>query len=293
MQPLSNRASRLFRNICTGFEGASPESFVLNPLLHLIGLCHSIQQVMNRFFVSESDIQGERVVLGGEQAHQILHVLRMKAGERITVLDNTGLECEVLLTDVGRHEVEGRIESRRAGVGEPGVELTLYQSLLGREKFELVLQKCTEVGVSRFVPVITQRSLVRDADSVTPKKLTRWRRIITEAAEQSHRSKIPELAEPLRFEEVVSELNGFDRCLIASPYERQITLQKSIRSETKELKSIALLIGPEGGFTEQEIDAAVEAGAIAVSLGPRILRTETAAIVTAAIVLYELNQMAD
>lgn len=248
---------------------------------------------MNRFFVSESDIQGERVVLGGDQAHQIFHVLRMKAGERIVVLDNTGMEYEAVLTSVGKNEVAGDIESKRAGAGEPGVELTLYQSLLGREKFELVLQKCTEVGVSRFVPVITRRSLVRDADAVTPKKLTRWRRIITEAAEQSHRSKIPELAEPIQFEDVISKLNGFDRCLIASPHEQQATLHKSIRGEMEELKSMCLLIGPEGGFTEQEIDQAVEAGAVAVNLGPRILRTETAAIVTAAIVLYELNQMAD
>ncbi|MHC4740492.1 MAG: 16S rRNA (uracil(1498)-N(3))-methyltransferase [Planctomycetota bacterium] len=245
---------------------------------------------MNRFFISESDIQGERVVLDGDQAHQIFHVLRMKAGERITVLDNTGMEYEAVLTSVGKNEVSGRIESRRAGAGEPGVEITLYQSLLGREKFELVLQKCTEVGVSRFVPVVTQRSLVRDADAVTPKKLTRWRRIITEAAEQSHRSRIPELAEPMRFEEVLSESNTYDRYLVASPHEQQTTLQDALQGDKDRWKSVGLLIGPEGGLTEQETGAALEAGAVAVSLGRRILRTETAAIVAAALILYELDE---
>ena len=126
----------------------------------------SIWRVMNRFFVSKSSIQDEQVVLGGDQSHQIFHVLRMKGGERIVVLDNTGLEYDVVLLVVGKKEVTGRIESSRAGVGEPTVELTLYQSLLARDKFELVLQKCTEVGVSRFVPIITRRSLVRGGDGI-------------------------------------------------------------------------------------------------------------------------------
>lgn len=246
---------------------------------------------MNRFFVSKSDIQGEQVILGADQSHQICNVLRMKPGNRIVVLDNTGFEYEVVLTGLAKDGVTGRIESRQAGAGEPHAELTLYQSLLAREKFELVLQKCTEVGVSRFVPVITQRSLVRDADSVTPKKLTRWRRIITEAAEQSHRSKIPELAGPMRFESAAHELNAFDRSLIASTHERETTLQKALHSgNEKNPKTIALLIGPEGGFTDQEVSEAVEAGGAPVSLGPRILRTETAAIVTAALILHELEQ---
>jgi len=245
---------------------------------------------MNRFFISKSDIRGDEVVLSGQQAHQIRNVLRMTSGEGIIVLDNTGCEYEVVLTGVDKQKVAGRIESRRAGAGEPKVRLTLYQSLLPRDKFELVLQKCTEVGVSQFIPVITQRSLVRDADAVTPNKLTRWRRILTEAAEQSHRTRIPELAKPVQFEEVLSQVNAFDRCLIASPYEQQNTLQKALRpSNTANAQTIALLIGPEGGFAEQEIGLAIEAGAKPVSLGPRILRTETAAIVAAALILHELE----
>jgi len=255
-----------------------------------MGFSLNISQAMNRFFISKSDIRGDEVALTGRQAHQIRNVLRITPGERIIVLDNTGFEYEVVLTDVSKNKVLGRVESRCAGAGEPQIRLTLYQSLLAREKLELVLQKCTEVGVSQFIPIITQRSIVRRVEAATPKKLDRWRAILTEAAEQSHRARIPYLTAPVHFEEALSQLDAFDRCLIASPYEQQSTLHEALsRTNRKLLRNIALLIGPEGGFTEQEVGLAVEAGAKPVGLGPRILRTETAAIVAAALILHELE----
>jgi 16S rRNA (uracil1498-N3)-methyltransferase len=262
---------------------------------------------MNRFFVSTSDFVGDNIVLGKRQAHQIRNVLRMNRGDRIIVLDNTGYEYEVVLTEIKKDRVLGRIEQKRPATGESQVRLTLYQSLLSRDKFELVLQKCTEVGVSRFVPVITQRSLVRDADTVTPNKLARWQRIITEAAEQSHRGRIPEIEHPIEFEEAVSSLADYDLRLITSPnagWQPQASPEQSRRTELgdgrteqvtlrsalrKAPKSVAILIGPEGGFTDEEIQIAQDAGTLTVSLGPRILRTETASIVTAALILYELE----
>lgn len=245
---------------------------------------------MNRFFISKSDFQGEQVVLGRRQAHQIRNVLRMTTGGHIIVLDNTGYEYDVVLTEVRKDSVLGQIEQKRPAAGEPQLRLTLYQSLLPRDKFELVLQKCTEVGVTRFVPIVTQRSLVRDVDAVTPNKLTRWRRIITEAAEQSARGRIPELDQPVRFKQVVMGLAEFDLCLIASPQEQKMTLREALhQSRKKKPQTIALLIGPEGGFAEQEARLARDSGATPVGLGPRILRTETAAIVTTALILHELD----
>jgi 16S rRNA (uracil1498-N3)-methyltransferase len=245
---------------------------------------------MNRFFVSTSDFHDEQVVLGKRQAHQIRNVLRMNKGDRIIVLDNTGYEYEAVLTEIKKDRVLGQIEQKRPAAGEPQVRLTLYQSLLSRDKFELVLQKCTEVGVSRFVPVITQRSLVRYADTVTPNKLARWQRIIAEAAEQSHRGQIPELAESLNFADSLSGLAEFDLRLIASPDEHNTTLRKALHSSNRtKPRTPALFIGPEGGFTDQEFKLVCDAGATPVSLGPRILRTETAAVVTAALILYELE----
>ncbi len=167
--------------------------------------------------------------------------------------------------------------------------------MLTRDKFEFVLQKCTEVGVSRFVPVITQRALVRET-AIKPEKLDRWQRIITEAAEQSHRGLIPDLLPPVSFEKILPDLRDFERCLIAcEPAEgrqQRSLCEQALRTDKQTAPgTVAVLVGPEGGFTEQEVVAAKENGAIPITLGPRILRTETAAIVAATLILYELGQM--
>lgn len=246
---------------------------------------------MNRFFVSEENLQGDKVVLGRRQAHQIRNVLRMGAGERVIVLDNRGWEYEVILTAVGRGEITGRVAEKRPASGEPRVQITLYQSLLRRDKFEWVLQKCTEVGVSRFVPIVTERSIIRDPAAVTPTKLARWRRIITEAAEQCGRGRIPELAPPATLGEVVSGLEGFDCCLVALAQGPGEGIRRGLRRSDATPVTIAVLTGPEGGFTEEEGRLCRDSGAIAISLGERILRTETAAVVAASLILYELGEL--
>jgi len=247
---------------------------------------------MHRFFVSGESLQEEQVVLRGKQAHQIRDVLRLKAGEHIIVLDNQGAEFEVALTAVERNEVKGQVVEKRQAAGEPDVKITLYQSLLSRDKFEWVLQKCTEVGVSRFVPMITQRSLVRDCDSITASKLGRWRRIITEAAEQSHRGRIPELEMPVNLEQGLDELKDVDLALIASPGAEGEGLRSCLRGcgESKQV-AVALFIGPEGGFTDSEMERGRAGGAVPFSLGRRILRTETAAVVASSVILYESGEL--
>lgn len=244
----------------------------------------------NRFFVSESGFEGDLVRLGAEQAHQVCHVLRLRAGDGIVVLDGAGSEFDVTLTTVGGHEAVGRIVGKRQTTGEPGVQIALFQGLLAREKFEWVLQKGTEVGVSRFVPVQTERTLLR-AKHVDDKKLVRWQRIVTEAAEQSHRGRVPQIEEAITWPQALSQLGGFDRALIASTSGETLALNDALRPDGKTPGSIALLIGPEGGFSDTETAQARDSGAVAVTLGPRILRTETAAIVAPALVLHILGQM--
>jgi 16S rRNA (uracil1498-N3)-methyltransferase len=243
----------------------------------------------DRFFISESNITKEHVTLSSAQAHQIRNVLKLQSGDRIVVLDNAGFEYDVALEELGKNKAVGKILQKRPVTGEPRTQITLYQSLLAREKFEHVLQKCTEVGVVCFVPVITQRSIVRDT-SITSHKLSRWRRIIQEAAEQSHRGRIPQLRNAAHFETIAAELQKYDLALIFSPQGQLLrdVLSKSAPATT----NVGLLIGPEGGFTEVEVEAACSLGAKAVTLGPRILRTETAAVVTSALILYQLNNSA-
>jgi len=243
----------------------------------------------HRFFVDSECISGAEVILSGQQAHQICNVLRLKAGERIVVLDNSGDEYEVLLTTVEKAQVAGEVVEKRQAAGEPGVEITLFQSILKREKFELVLQKCTEVGVSRFVPVITQRGIVQKGQ-IKEGKFERWQTILKEAAEQSNRGRIPKLDEPLKFSEALEQIGDFDCVLIAAPAAK-FSLRGCLEKCGGEVKKIGLFIGPEGGFSQAELDLAGEKGVIEFGMGPRVLRTETAAVVAAALILYELGEM--
>jgi len=247
---------------------------------------------LHRFFIAGESLQGKKVVMAGQQAQQIRNVLRICDGEHIIVLDNQGWEYEVVLTAVRRTEVAGQVVEKRRATGEPDTQITLYQSLLKREKFEWVLQKCTEVGVGRFVPVIAERSLIRSLDAVKADKMERWRRIITEAAEQSQRGRIPELALPVKFERCMTALESFDCLLIASAKAGGVSLRAALAGDRRDgPTTIALFIGPEGGFTEKEMELGRASGAVAVSLGRRILRTETAALVAASLILYESGEM--
>jgi len=245
---------------------------------------------MYRFFVPADNIRERQVILTGPQAHQIRDVLRMKSGDKIIVLDNTGYEYTVSLNKVERQEVVGEVVDKQKSDAEPKIQITLYQSLLAREKFEWVLQKCTEVGVCSFVPVVTQRSIVRRPETVTANKMSRWQRILAEAAEQSGRGRIPTLESPLNFTDALSGLGVFDCCLVGSLQAEKTRLRHILRSGDPVQNKIALFIGPEGGFTEKEIVDACNKGAMLYSLGKRVLRTETAAVIASALILYEMDQ---
>lgn len=249
-----------------------------------------LRMSINRFFIPVSSIEGDRVRLSPEQSHQVCHVLRLKPGDTIVVLDDSGTEYDVTLTTADRKETVGQVTSKRRAPGEPTTEVTLLQSLLIREKFEWVLQKGTEVGVAQFVPMLTERGLVR-TKTIEDNKLDRWQRILTEAAEQSHRGRIPQLEPIVPFDKAVLGLRDYDRCLIAAPSDGVVTLRDALRGIARSPASVAVMIGPEGGFTEEEVALACEKGAVRVGLGPRILRTETAALVACALVLYELGEM--
>ncbi|MHC4131455.1 MAG: 16S rRNA (uracil(1498)-N(3))-methyltransferase [Planctomycetota bacterium] len=243
---------------------------------------------MHRFFVEKSSFAGNEVVLKEKQSHQICNVLRIREGEKIIVLDNTGFEFEIELIKVNKKLTSGKIIEKRPAAGEPKAKLTLYQSMLSREKFEFVLQKCTEIGVSRFVPIVTQRSVVRDT-AIKKGKLERWRNIIMEAAEQSGRGLIPELRAPIDYSEAIVETEDFDMSLIACT-KRGRELHGSL-ALVREDGYVSLFIGPEGGFADEEVELCLEEGAMPVTLGRRILRTETAGVVASALVLYELGEM--
>jgi 16S rRNA (uracil1498-N3)-methyltransferase len=243
---------------------------------------------MHRFFVVPDCFVGDRVVLPDSIAHQIRSVLRLRAGAAIVVLDNTGWEYEVVLRQVDRQQVVGEAVAKRPSPNEPAVQLTLYQALMKRDKFEWVLQKGTEIGVTHFVPLVTQRSLVQDVDIKEGKQL-RWEKIITEAAEQSRRGCIPTLHPPLALAEALAAHPAHPG-LIAWEEESSLTLRAALAGGERP-SHISLFIGPEGGFATEEVEAARAAGLKAITLGKRILRAETAALVAAALVMHQFEDV--
>ena len=245
---------------------------------------------MHRFFVSSGWIEGDRARLEGDVARQVGRVLRMSPGDEITLLDNSGKEFRVRLTSFGGNTVEGAIVSIEEGVGESPVKVTLYQGTLKGEKFQWVLQKGTELGATTFVPVICQRSIPQEQDSWQRNRYLRWRRIITEAAEQSGRCRLPQLVQPMTFQEACDEVKGAS-CTSIIPWESEGAT--GLRSAITGMRSsqVNIFIGPEGGFEDKEVSFARSCGVVPVSLGSHILRSETAGIATLTAVLYEAGAL--
>jgi 16S rRNA (uracil1498-N3)-methyltransferase len=279
-----------------------------------------------RFFVDTGAIHGRDVLLeDGELAHQIGTVLRLRVGEKITLLDNSGWQYVVALHTVERGRVAGTVERKELAGGEPRTKLTLYVALMRPERFEWVLQKGTELGVSAFVPLICERSTIADADELSANKLERWNRIMREAAEQSRRGKLPRLAPALFLPAACDQAAQRGTALLlwegGGVRSLRSVLQKAEEPGDKETRrqgdkeqqsfpsavspllspappassahpfSVALFSGPEGGFSAGEFETALRYDMIAVTLGPRTLRAETAPIVATAAILYEMGDL--
>lgn len=245
---------------------------------------------MHRFFLKPEDITGHYVAFPRDTAHQIIHVLRLGEGDQVDVLDNLGHIHHVRLgVATAGMTLTGKIIETNPVTTEPELSISLYFGLSSREKVEWILQKGTEVGVSAFFPFLSSRTLVQSS-SLTTKKLARWERIIKEAAEQSGRGRLPVLDQPKFIDAYFSDVaNKNHLCLIAWENARAEHASLSELLEGFEGDSMALFVGPEGGFSEDEVSHAQKAGCQVVSLGARTLRMETAAIVFPALVLYELR----
>ncbi|MGQ9927127.1 MAG: 16S rRNA (uracil(1498)-N(3))-methyltransferase [Chloroflexaceae bacterium] len=240
-----------------------------------------------RFFVAPEALRDEQVRLSDpDLAHQLGRVLRLNPGDHVLLLDGLGLAVEVQLTAIGRDGVTGTVVRREVAGGEPPLNLTFYLPLIRAERFEWAVQKCVELGARRLVPTHYARSLA--ADRTDARKLERWRRIAREAAEQTCRGVLPEVSAPLAFDAAVEAATGADLALLL--WEGQASHLRSVLRAPGQGwngRAIHILSGPEGGITPDELTCARERGIIPVSLGPRVLRAETAPIAAAAMVLYD------
>ena len=251
---------------------------------------------MHRLFLPPEELTSDEVIITGDNARHLSLVLRIQAGEPIEILDGNGYKYTCTVKSVYKKEVVATIINKESYSVESPVAVTLCQGIARGGKMDLLIQKSIELGVNAIIPVITERSQVRNT-----KKLERWRKIATSASQQSGRDKIPEISDPVTLKDWIPDqacLSGRQvrndkketlKLIFSETYKEQ-TLKNLLKAE-KSIKQIFLLIGPEGGFSKEEITEAVENGYVEVSLGPRILRTETAPITVMSIIQYELGDM--
>jgi 16S rRNA (uracil1498-N3)-methyltransferase len=217
-------------------------------------------------------------------------VLRLGKGNDILLCDGEGMDYNAVIEDVTGSSIGLRITDSYPNEIEPPVRVTLYQSVPKGDRMDLIIQKGVELGVTEIVPVTTQRTVVRfESDRDKANKAIRWSRISLEAAKQCGRGKIPVVSMPLSFNEALKKCTFSELSIIPYELDRMGSI-KGVLGNSK-AADIALIIGPEGGFTEDEISRAKEAGCKSVTLGPRILRVETAAIAALSVLMYELGDL--
>lgn len=249
---------------------------------------------MHKFFTPKELINGDVAKIIGDDVKHIYKVLRISEGEKVTLNNCEGVEYLGRVKSVSKQEVLIEILEKLELNNESNVKIYLFQGLPKSQKMDLIVQKGTELGITEFIPTITHRVDVKLKGEF--KKLDRLNRIALEAAKQSKRSIIPKVLEPIEFDEVLDKINSLD--LLIVPYENANnfgikTLINELRKENNidSIKNIGIFVGPEGGIEEDEIERLKDKGAYIVTLGKRILRTETAGFVATSLIQYELSDL--
>ena len=237
---------------------------------------------MARFFVDKKNISEKSILIDGEDVLHISRVLRMREGDTLTVCD--GEKCDYLceISEISKKEIVCKILERCDNQNECACAVTLYQGVPKGAKMDLIIQKCVEMGAVKIIPFISERTVASAKG-----KFDRFQKIATEAAKQSGRGIVPEISEIVSFEEALSLLSQNELSLMAYENCDGKTLKDALRG--KNPKTIGIMIGPEGGFAESEVLKAKELGAEIVSLGKRILRTETAGLSVISNIIYEIE----
>lgn len=244
---------------------------------------------MFHFFVSPENIFEKHVEIVGSDVNHIKNVLRMKVGEKFVANDGNGGSYCCAVSEFYEDRIVAEIEEGQLMSNELPVKLVLFQGLPKADKMELIIQKGVELGVSEIYPVEMTRCVVKLDDKKKKSKTSRWQSISESAAKQSGRTVIPEIHEPVPFADALKIAKSFDLLLV--PYEcadSMATLRDRL-SQVKSGMTIGIFIGPEGGYEEKEIEKAKAAGGEIVSLGKRILRTETASIAALAICMFNIE----
>lgn len=241
---------------------------------------------MANFYINKDTIKENTATITGDEARHISKVLRMKKGDRVVLCDGEGNFYDAVLSSFTDSTVIAEILSSGTAETEPKVKITIYQGVPKNPKLETIVQKATEVGVCAIVPVDTVRAVARiDKEA----KIDRLRKIAAEAAKQSKRGIIPEVRSVMPFKKAAEEAKNADIAIIPYEEETVVSLKEALRG--KKAETVAIMIGPEGGFEKSEVEYAKSLGIQSVTLGKRILRTETAGLCVSSAVLYEMDEM--
>ena len=243
---------------------------------------------MSRFFVLPQDIDGDLVTLYGDDSNHIKNVLRLNEGDMITVCALNSIDYKCRIEAIRKDSVKASVISQEKNTNETSIKVTLFQALPKLDKMELVIQKGVELGIVRIVPMITNRTVVK-INSKSEKKLERWNKISESAAKQSRRGMIPPIDEIITFESAIKQSEDFDLTLMAYELEEESKIRDVLSNFQG--KNIAVFIGPEGGFADDEVEQAIKHNIKPVTLGKRVLRTETAGFVTISIIMYEKEEI--
>lgn len=251
---------------------------------------------MHRFYVKPDYIKDKLAIITGDELKHLRQVLRLKTGDSIKVFDGLGREYDGVIKLVGQDEASVELEEASINHRESPVDIWLVQGLPKGDKMEFIIQKATELGVKGIIPFMSQRSIVRLKDKNKAEKVKRWQKVAIEACKQCRRSYIPHVTSPQRLVDILNQLPT-DR-IILIPWEeggrplKDVLQDEEVHIENNASKKIIyILIGPEGGLEEHEVTAFKEYGAIPVTLGPRIMRTETAGLVSIAVTMYQWGDL--
>lgn len=245
---------------------------------------------MQNFFVTPSQVEGESIYIEGSDMNHIKNVLRMRIEEELMVSDGNNQRYRCTVRRFEEERVELCIEETLAADTELPSRIYLFQGLPKQEKMELIVQKCVELGVYEVIPVAMKRCVVKLDDKKAQKKRTRWQEIAKSAAKQAGRSMIPQVSEVMSYKDALQKAQELDVLLIPYELARDMKETKEILRTIQPGQSIGIFIGPEGGFEKEEVELAILSGAKEITLGRRILRTETAGLSIVSVLMFHLEE---
>ena len=245
---------------------------------------------MYKFFVESNQINNNKIYISGQDVNHIKNVLRMRIGDKICVCnkdDSKNYNC--IIEEIGTN-ITCNICANIENNSETNTYIHIFQGLPKADKFEFIIEKCTEIGVKEITPIIMKRTVVKLEEKDKNKKLERWQKIAEVASKQSKRDIILKVNQIDNFKNIFNYMQNYDIVLLANENEKNVTLKQILKKQKEKINKIAVIIGPEGGIDEKEINICNSNGVNSITLGKRILRTETAPIVVSSNILYELEE---